>query len=65
MASAGMTDRNTRARRLEAAGYVALKGWVPRAYGERVMQEVDRHAEDVARVADEPMPAGRPARRAG
>ncbi len=60
-----MTDRTTRARRLEAAGYAAVvvsgkPGWVPKAYAGQVAQQVAMHAEDVAKAAAEPMRQGRP-----
>ena len=55
-----MTDRKTKARRLEAAGYVALSGWVPAAYAAKVMQQVEMHREDVERIAEEERPRGRP-----
>lgn len=52
--------RQSRKRRLERAGYVALTGWVPAAYAATVMAQVEMHREDVERVADEPVPRGRP-----
>lgn len=57
--------KRTQQRRLERAGYVALKGWVPAACGERVEKQVEMHREDVERILSEPpQPRGRPKKEA-
>lgn len=56
-----MADRQTRRRRLEAAGYASLSGWIPKAEAGRVMQQVEKHREDVdAIMKAPPRPRGRP-----
>ena len=56
-----MTDRKAQKRRLERAGYVHLSGWVPAAYAKRVLEQVEMHRDDVAKVLAEPArPRGRP-----
>lgn len=56
-----MTARITKTRRLDAAGFAAVQGWLPKARAEAIMREVERHREDVERIAAEaPKPRGRP-----
>ncbi len=56
-----MTDRITKKRRLERAGYVALSGWVPKAYADRVLAQVEMHRDDIAKITGAPAkPRGRP-----
>lgn len=56
-----MTARITKARRLDAAGYASVQGWLPKARAEKIMREIERHREKVERVAGEAVRArGRP-----
>ncbi len=59
-----MTDseRQSRKRRLERAGYRALPvGWVKEAYAKRVEAQIASYADEVQRVLNEPAkPRGRP-----
>lgn len=56
-----MTARITKARRLDAAGFAAVQGWLPKGRAEAIMREVERHREEVERIAAEaPRPRGRP-----
>jgi hypothetical protein len=55
-----MTDRKTKARRLERAGFVALSGWVPAAYALKVEAQVEMYREDVERAARAEGQRGRP-----
>jgi hypothetical protein len=42
-----------------------VPGWVPIAFAARIAQQVDFHAEDVARLlAEPPKPIGRPRKEA-
>lgn len=64
-----MTDRKTRARRLEATGYTFVSGWLPEQYGQNLyvsdLQNVIRFYEpSVEQAASTPMTQGRPARAA-
>ena len=55
------SERNSRKRRLEAAGFKALPtGWVPAAYAATVQAQVDAWAGDVAKAADIAPKRGRP-----
>ena len=47
-------------RRLEAAGYVHVSGWVPAAYAAKVAQQIEMHREDVEKAAEVVKPRGRP-----
>lgn len=58
---------NTTQRRwLGEAGYVAVQvgrdvvGWVPAAYAQRVVGQIEAHREDVAAIAAQPPVRGRP-----
>lgn len=57
----------TQRRRLERAGYMPVQvgktitGWVPAAYANRVIGQIEAWQEDVAKLLDEPpQPRGRP-----
>jgi hypothetical protein len=56
-----MTDRKAQKRRLERAGFTHVSAWLPAAYAVKVEQQAEFHAEDVAKVLNEPAkPRGRP-----
>ena len=55
-----MTDRKTRARRLEAAGYVYVSGWLPAKVAADVILDCALYAAEAERIASEPMERGRP-----
>jgi hypothetical protein len=55
-----MTDRKAKQRRLERAGYTHVSGWLNNKYAARVIDQIEMHREDVAKIADEPAkPRGR------
>jgi hypothetical protein len=59
------TERKTKKRRLEGAGYVHVSGWLRAGqFAARVEQQIAMHREDVERIGDEPKPRGRPKREA-
>lgn len=53
-------DTNQRIR-LNRAGYVCVeRAWLPEAFARRVEQQAEMHREDVERIANTPLPRGRP-----
>lgn len=55
-----MIARTTRARRLEAAGYAYVQGWVPVEYAADVMEVVDHYTKNVEDIATTLGKRGRP-----
>lgn len=48
-------------KRLKTAGYVCVeRAWLPEAFAKRVEQRAEMHREDVERIANTPLPRGRP-----
>lgn len=54
-----MTDRKTHKRRLEAAGYTFVSGWLPATVAVMVDAMIKQHLKDVARISSKSLPRGR------
>lgn len=53
-------DRATQARRLRAAGYAHVAGWVPLEYAAQVEATAAQHRAAVEKLAASARPRGRP-----
>ena len=58
-----MIPRSTKRQRLNRAGYIQVRGWLPEAYARKVLVQIDMHRVDVETIAGIERKIGRPKRR--